>query len=196
LAASQSSSKEHGQGDTTTYFDSVVFLTMFLLAGEYLLKKRKSHTLRIAFQGRFLEAYSKSRTADAITSLGKLRPSQALLLSPTPAHSNSSSPINLPEIDIERGDPDMDDLRTKPGMAIEMVDPKMLEVGDVVRVPRGSTPPADGTIVVGETFFDESSLTGESKPVRKAVSDRVFLGTINQGRVVDTRIDVIGGQTM
>lgn len=33
LAASQSSVNAHGQGDTTTYFDSVVFLTMFLLAG-------------------------------------------------------------------------------------------------------------------------------------------------------------------
>ncbi len=32
LAAAQSPSPE-GMGDTTTYFDSVVFLTMFLLAG-------------------------------------------------------------------------------------------------------------------------------------------------------------------
>ncbi len=33
LAAAQTRSPT-GQGDTTTYFDSVVFLTMFLLAGE------------------------------------------------------------------------------------------------------------------------------------------------------------------
>lgn len=63
LAASQPASP-NGKGDTSTYFDSVVFLTMFLLIGKYL------------------EAYSKSHTADAITSLGKLRPAEAYLLDP------------------------------------------------------------------------------------------------------------------
>lgn len=44
----------------STYFDTVVFLTMFILAGWYL------------------EAYSKSKAGDAVTTLGKLRPTEAL----------------------------------------------------------------------------------------------------------------------
>ncbi|KAK9478080.1 E1-E2 ATPase-domain-containing protein [Lipomyces japonicus] len=49
-------------GYSTTYFDSVMFLTMFLLIG------------------RLLEAYSKSKTASAISLLTNLRPRTALLV--------------------------------------------------------------------------------------------------------------------
>ena len=79
------------------------------------------------------------------------------------------------------------------------VSPDLLEIGDIVRVLHGSSPPADGTLVnVSDDLasFDESSLTGESKSVRKDVGDQVFVGTINRGAVVDVRVDAIGGQTM
>ena len=40
-----------------------------------------------------------------------------------------------------------------------------LDVGDVVRVPHGASPPADGIIVTQTgNLFDESFLTGESRP--------------------------------
>jgi P-type Cu+ transporter len=45
-----------------TYFDSVVFLTLFVIAGRYI------------------EAFSRRKTADAVTELKKLRPTEALLL--------------------------------------------------------------------------------------------------------------------
>ncbi|KAK9240244.1 hypothetical protein V1525DRAFT_370438 [Lipomyces kononenkoae] len=62
---SSSTSATMGSGGySTTYFDSVVFLTMFLLVG------------------RLLEAYSKSKTASAISLLTNLRPRTALLVDP------------------------------------------------------------------------------------------------------------------
>ena len=92
---------------------------------------------------------------------------------------------------------DAQDLTTKAGTRIERVDTEFLEVGDVVRVLHGSTPPADGTVVSGDGgAFDESSLTGESRLVKKQLGDKVFLGTINKAGVVDVRVDEIGGQTM
>lgn len=75
----------------------------------------------------------------------------------------------------------------------------LLEVGDTVRVLNGASPPADGTLISvagGLASFDESSLTGESRPVKKQAGDQVFVGTINRGGVVDIRVDAIGGQTM
>lgn len=73
----------------------------------------------------------------------------------------------------------------------------LLEIGDIVRVPVGETPPSDGTIVsIEPTYFDESSLTGESRNVKKAEGDQVFVGTINKLRVVDVRVDVVEGETM
>ena len=80
---------------------------------------------------------------------------------------------------------------------VEKIPADLLEVGDVVRVPPGATPPADGTIVSSEaTNFDESSLTGESRNVVKTTGDHIFVGTINKLRMVDMRVDAIGGETM
>jgi Cu+-exporting ATPase len=80
---------------------------------------------------------------------------------------------------------------------VQKVSVDLLDIGDIVRVPPGSTPPADGTIISNEaTTFDESSLTGESREVRKENGDQVFVGTINKLRMVDVRVDAIGGETM
>jgi Cd2+/Zn2+-exporting ATPase len=54
-----------------------------------------------------------------------------------------------------------------------------LQVGDVVRVRPGERFPVDGAVVEGETWADESTLTGESVPVHKKVGAAVFAGTIN-----------------
>ncbi|KAE9410496.1 heavy metal translocatin [Gymnopus androsaceus JB14] len=168
LAAIQPKSPD-GQGDESTYFDSVVLLTMFLLFG------------------RFLESYSKARTADAIGALASLKPAQALLvISGLEASENSSM-----SSDTEKGGPQTSRAKT------ESIHVDMLEVGDIVRIPHGSSPPADGVIVSGEFgIFDESSLTGESKPVRKESGEQVYVGTINSGDVVHIRVVEIGGSTM
>ncbi|OBU00067.1 hypothetical protein VE01_01858 [Pseudogymnoascus verrucosus] len=133
--------------ETSFYFDSVVFLTMFLLIGRYI------------------EAYSKSRTGDAVTLLGKLRPTTAVLVN-WPTGQLSQVPVDL------------------------------LELGDTVRVMHGASPPADGEITVGETNFDEASLTGESKLVKKHIGSLVFAGTINRGSPVTVTISSASGSAM
>ena len=52
---------------------------------------------------------------------------------------------------------------------------------DTFIVRPGERVPVDGVISSGETTVDESMLTGESRPVRKRVGDRVAGGTINGG---------------
>ncbi len=52
-------------------------------------------------------------------------------------------------------------------------------VGDVVRVRPGEKIPVDGNIVEGNSFVDESMLTGEPMPVSKTKDDEVIAGTIN-----------------
>lgn len=80
---------------------------------------------------------------------------------------------------------------------MQVVPAELLEVGDIVRVPQGSSPPADGVVVTGAGgAFDESSLTGESKLVKKSIGDQVFVATVNKGAFVDVRVEAIGGQTM
>jgi P-type E1-E2 ATPase len=100
--------------------------------------------------------------------------------------------------DIEKGKKDIEaeEQNTKPGSRIQKIPVDFLEIGDVVRVPTGSTPPMDGVVISGHSLFDESSVTGESKPIKKDPGDHVFLGTVNIGQAIDVRIDVAEGKTM
>lgn len=54
-----------------------------------------------------------------------------------------------------------------------------LRAGDIVLVKSGEMIPADGVVIFGQTAVDESSLTGESIPVSRKVSDSVSAGTMN-----------------
>jgi heavy metal translocating P-type ATPase len=54
-----------------------------------------------------------------------------------------------------------------------------LIIGDLVVVRPGEIVPVDGCVVEGETLMDESSLTGESRPVAKKTGDELMSGSIN-----------------
>lgn len=56
-------------------------------------------------------------------------------------------------------------------------------VGALVSVKTGDKIPCDGTVVSGRSTVDESSLTGESRPVRKGPKEKVSGGTVNSGMV-------------
>lgn len=62
-------------------------------------------------------------------------------------------------------------------------------VGDVLQVFPGETVPVDGHLVKGSGLFDESSLTGESKPVSKNVGDNVYSGATNGDVAVTMVVD-------
>ncbi len=61
-------------------------------------------------------------------------------------------------------------------------------VDEVVRVRPGEQIPADGVVVQGASAVNEASITGESMPVEKQVSARVFAGTINGQGALDVRV--------
>jgi P-type Cu2+ transporter len=54
-----------------------------------------------------------------------------------------------------------------------------LKIGDKVMVKPGEKVPVDGIVTEGESYVDESMLTGESKPVKKAIDNKVIGGAIN-----------------
>lgn len=55
-----------------------------------------------------------------------------------------------------------------------------LQTGDLVVVRPGEQIPVDGRLSEGESYVDESMISGEPIPVEKKVGDRVLAGTINQ----------------
>jgi Cu2+-exporting ATPase len=72
----------------------------------------------------------------------------------------------------------------------ERVSVSALRDGDVVLVRPGESIPADGVVRKGESQVNESMITGESRPVKKAESSEVIAGTINgEGSL---RVEVTG----
>jgi Cu+-exporting ATPase len=55
-----------------------------------------------------------------------------------------------------------------------------IAVGDRLRVRPGEKIPVDGVVTEGQSFVDESMVTGEPMPVTKAEGARVVGGTVNQ----------------
>jgi len=63
-----------------------------------------------------------------------------------------------------------------------------LKKEDVILVKPGEKIPADGIVTEGESYINESMLTGESKPMLKKTGDTVIGGSINGNASVKVRV--------
>ncbi len=70
-----------------------------------------------------------------------------------------------------------------------------LAAGDVIRIDPGTAVAADGVVVAGTSTVEEALLTGESKPVDKAVGARVLAGSVNRGNPLFVRATATGNAT-
>ena len=117
--------------------------------------------------GKSLEESSKDKTMEAVRGLAKLAPSKAVLI------EYEGDAKNFREVEVGE-----------------------LKAGNVVLVKAGNYFPADGIVVSGEGFSDESSLTGESTPVAKKPGDEVFTSTLLLEGELAVRAEKIGAETV
>jgi len=68
--------------------------------------------------------------------------------------------------------------------------------GDTVLVRPGERIPVDGELVAGESWVDESMITGEALPVAKKVGDEVTAGTLNDKGAFSFRATRVGSDTV
>ena len=90
-------------------------------------------------------------------------------------------------------------VKITPSKAIVKVDGKEKQVtldeihkGDIVICKPGEKIAVDGEIVEGKAHFDESFITGESKPVSKQKGEKVIAGSINYDGYIEYRAEKIG----
>ncbi|UZJ55831.1 hypothetical protein CBS101457_005151 [Exobasidium rhododendri] len=166
-------------GTSVAYFASLAFLIVDMTRSEMAREMTGNMTYFDAcvflvffiLCGRVLEAWSKRKTTSAVSALGSLRPSSGLLLL----------------------EPDL-----LLSSAVATLEVELLEVGDLVLVPSGASPPLDSTLVATPTnptaTFLESAISGEAKPVIKRDGDQLYAGTVNQTQsAIIARVQTVAG---
>ncbi|MEY8706915.1 heavy metal translocating P-type ATPase [Bacteroides faecichinchillae] len=73
---------------------------------------------------------------------------------------------------------------------------EQLQVGDLVVVRPGEQIPVDGQLSEGDSYVDESMISGEPVPVEKKKGDKVLAGTINQRGSFIIRAAQVGTETV
>lgn len=120
--------------------------------------------------GRYLENRAKGQTSAALSRLMSLTPSTATIY------------VHSPE-DVEKPS----EQRTIPT--------ELLQKDDVVILRPGDKVPADGVVISGETYIDESMVTGEPMPAFKQYGDLVIGGTVNGSGCLDFQVLKAGKDT-
>ena len=81
------------------------------------------------------------------------------------------------------------------GSEVEEVPINALQAGDIVLVRPGASVPADGVVGEGTSEVNESMISGESRPVKKAPGDKVIAGTVNSAGSLRVKVTGTGEQT-
>ncbi len=77
----------------------------------------------------------------------------------------------------------------------ESVPLQNLKVGDTVLLPPGQRSPADGIIIKGRSWMDQSALTGESAPVEKGPGNPVLSGSLSVSGLLEIKAEKVGEET-
>ncbi len=80
----------------------------------------------------------------------------------------------------------------KQGEQVEDIPLSDVKKGDILLIKPGEKIPSDGVVVKGESYIDESMLTGESRPVKKTTDDKLIGGSINGDGSLELEVESSG----
>jgi Cu+-exporting ATPase len=84
----------------------------------------------------------------------------------------------------------------RPDGSEEEIDLRMVQRGDRLRVRPGEKIPVDGVVEEGESYVDESMVSGEPIPLSKKAGDRVIGATLNGNGSFILRAEKVGSETL
>ena len=138
--------------------------------------------------GRFLENRAKGQTSRALSRLMSLAPSSAKIYADPIAAAKAAEGWDVPIKDSEKES-------TGPAIEERTVPTELIEVGDIVIVKPGDKVPADGLVTSGESYVDESMVTGEAMPILKKQGSALMAGTVNGAGRLDFKVTRAGRDT-
>ncbi|KAI9883111.1 MAG: hypothetical protein M1823_005115 [Watsoniomyces obsoletus] len=156
-----------------TVFDTSTMLITFITLGRYLENRAKGHTSR------------------ALSRLMSLAPSMAAIyIDPIAAEKAAEDQVSVAVTEKDRPD------QEQAGATAERVIPtELIQVGDIVILRPGDKIPADGVVVRGDTYVDESAITGEAMPILKRTGSLLIGGTVNGVGRLDFKVTRAGRDT-
>jgi Cu2+-exporting ATPase len=81
------------------------------------------------------------------------------------------------------------------GDQVKDVKVQELKKDDIILIKANEKIPADGVVTEGESYLDESMLTGESKPVKKIKGDQVIGGSVNGSQSIRVKVAKTGKES-
>ena len=183
-------------GTSAAFFFSIAAMLVSIFSTSHTRPSTvfDTSTMLITFisLGRYLENRAKGQTSKALSRLMSLAPSMATIYTDAIAAEKAAEGWdnrgNLTSDSKENGHLD--------NAAEERIIPtELIEVGDIVLLRPGDKIPADGTVTRGESYVDESMVTGEAMPILKNKGSLLMAGTVNGAGRVDFRVTRAGRDT-
>jgi Cu+-exporting ATPase len=158
----------------------------------------ETSTMLITFitLGRYLENRAKGQTSKALSRLMSLAPSMATIFADPIAAEKAAEEWDSATTGVisEKKSAIPED---QPSNAAEekIIPTELIEVGDIVILRPGGQVPADGTVTRGQSYFDESMVTGEAVQILKRPGSELMAGTVNGAGRIDFRVTRAGRDT-
>ncbi|GAB7322572.1 hypothetical protein MBLNU13_g03491t1 [Cladosporium sp. NU13] len=184
-------------GTSAAFFFSCAAMLVSIFTAEHTRPATTFDTSTMLFSfillGRFLENRAKGQTSKALSRLMSLAPSTALIYADPIAAAKVAEGWSAEFKDQNEKTDDKD--TSSSAIEEKTVPTELIEVGDVVILKPGDKIPADGTVTRGESYVDESMVTGEAMPVLKKSGTNLMAGTVNGAGRMDFRVTRAGRDT-
>ncbi|GLT78786.1 hypothetical protein SLA2020_503110 [Shorea laevis] len=118
--------------------------------------------------GKYLEVIAKGRTSEALAKLTDLAPDMARLLT----LDSNGNVISETEISTQ-----------------------LIQRNDIIKIVPGEKVPVDGIVTDGQSYVNESMITGEARPIAKKPGDKVIGGTVNENGCLLVKATHVGSET-
>lgn len=176
---------------STGYGYSLLILMYFILIGADYSPRTFFDIPPMLFTfvslGRWLEHIARGKTSEALTKLMVLQPNEATLIEGYRLNEDVSKVV-ANGIDSTN--------KKKYSFDKELiVDIRLVQQNDIVKVESDSKIPVDGIVVQGSALVDESLITGESMPITKNIGTNVISGSINLNGTILIRATQVGKNT-
>ena len=184
-------------GTSAAFFFSVAAMAVSVISPTHTRPSTvfDTSTMLITFitLGRYLENRAKGQTSKALSRLMSLAPSMATIYADPIAAVKAAEEWDRSLSEVKTGNP----VDNGSGSAAEekVIPTELLQLGDVAILRPGDKIPADGTVIQGQSYVDESMVTGEAMPIMKKKGSLLMAGTVNGAGRLDFRVTRTGKDT-